>query len=167
MTKSAVSPIDQNAVGETGEPSLGPLPRYIGYTLRRAQVAMFRDFVRREPGLDVTPGRFSLLTLIAANPGISQGALARVHGLDKSTLSPAVDKLAQDGLIRRARVSADRRFYALSLTGEGVRVLGRVSAMVARQERAMAAAIAPAQAASLIDMLRRVAEALDGGGPPQ
>jgi DNA-binding MarR family transcriptional regulator len=167
MTKGAVSPIGRNVVGQAEEPSLGPLPSYIGYTLRRAQVAMFRDFVRREPGLDVTPGRFSLLALIAANPGISQGALARVHGLDKSTLSPAVDKLAQDGLIRRERASTDRRFYALSLTGEGVRTLGRVTAMVARQERAMAAAIEPAEAASLIDMLRRVAEALDGGGSRQ
>lgn len=164
MTKTAVSPISRNGVRETAEPSLGPLPSYIGYTLRRAQVAMFRDFARREPGLNVTPGQFSLLTLIAANPGISQGALARVHGLEKSTLSPAVDKLAQNELIRRERSSADRRFYALSLTDEGVRMLGRVTAMVERQERAMAAAIKPAETASLIDMLRRLAEALDSGG---
>ncbi len=142
------------------------MPSYIGYTLRRAQVAMFRDFTRREPGLDVTPGQFSLLTLIAANPGISQGALARVHRLDKSTLSPAVDKLAQDGLIRRERALADRRFYTLNLTDEGVRMLERTIAMVERQERAMAEAIEPAEAAILIDMLRRVAEALDSDGSP-
>jgi DNA-binding MarR family transcriptional regulator len=163
MTKAAVSPTSRNGAREAAEPSLGPLPYYVGYTLRRTQVAMFRDFARREPGLRVTPGQFSLLTLVAANPGISQGALARVHGLDKSTLSPAVDKLAQEGFIRRERTSADRRFYALSLTEEGARVLGRVTAMVEDQERAMAAAIGPADAASLIDMLRRVAEALDGG----
>jgi DNA-binding MarR family transcriptional regulator len=165
MTKAVATPLGRNATAEAKGASLGPLPSYIGYSLRRAQLAMFRDFARRQPGLNITPGQFSLLALVAANPGISQGALARVHGLDKSTLSPAVERLARDGLIRRARSAPDRRFYALSLTDKGVRTLARVTAMVADQEQAMAAAIAPAEAADLIDMLQRIAAAFDGDTP--
>ena len=153
----------KNAAGapsSAGEPELGSLPDYLGYALRRAQMALFRDFARRMAALDVTPGQFSLLTLIAANPGISQVALARIHRLDKSTLSPAVDRLARRGMIRRRRAQGDRRFYALSLTDAGARTLGQVTSLVEGQERAMADALQPGEPGALVDMLGRVTHAL-------
>jgi DNA-binding MarR family transcriptional regulator len=165
MVKSASSPANRGAArGTTDEPSLGPLPGYLGYTLRQAQVSVFKDFAHRGAAFGITPGQFSLLILVAENPGISQGALARIHGLDKSTLSPAVDKLARRDLIRRERDPDDRRFYVLSLTENGIRTLKKVTAMVESQERAMIKAIEPSDPAAAIAMLQEIIKALGTDG---
>lgn len=142
---------------------LGPLPGYIGYTIRQAQTALFRDFARRMEGLGVRPGQFSLLTLIERNPGVSQGALAASHGLDKSTMSPALAELERRGLVSREKTAADKRAYALRLTADGAALLDRLRARVDAQERAMAAALAPGEQTRFIDMLRKVTRALDAG----
>lgn len=146
-----------------GALDLGPLPDYIGYNLRQAQAALFRDFARRMAPLEVRPGQFSLLTLIERNPGVSQGALAASHGLDKSTMSPALAELERRGLLTREKTAADRRTYALRLTAEGTALLARVRIQVEAQERAMAQALAPEDQTRFIDMLRRVARTLDAG----
>lgn len=150
----------------SGDPEvdLGPLPGYLGYNLRQAQAALFRDFARRMAPLEVRPGQFSLLTLIERNPGISQGALAASHGLDKSTMSPALAELERRGLVSRDKTAADRRAYALRLTPEGSALLDRVRGEVDAQERVMAAALAPEDQTRIIGMLRHVTEALLAGG---
>ncbi len=157
--KPAAPAVDTAAVHDP-EIDLGPLPGYLGYNLRQAQAALFRDFARRMAPLGVRPGQFSLLTLIERNPGISQGALAARHGLDKSTLSPALAELERRGLVSREKTAADRRAYALRLTADGAALLGRVRAAVDDQERAMAAALARGDETRFIDMLRRVTAVL-------
>ena len=72
---------------------LGPLPGLLGYQLRLAQLAVFRDFERSAGGLGVSPGRFGLLALVEANPGVSQSRLAHAVGLDRSTMVAVLDQL--------------------------------------------------------------------------
>jgi DNA-binding MarR family transcriptional regulator len=54
-----------------------------------------------------------VLTLIRANPGITQVALAAAFGVDKSTMSPVIFRLEKRGLIRREVLRSDRRRQAL------------------------------------------------------
>ena len=56
-----------------------------------------------------------MLTLIRANPGITQVALAAAFGVDKSTMSPVIVRLEKRGLIRREVLASDRRCHALYL----------------------------------------------------
>ena len=81
----------------------GHLPNYLGYQIRQAQTAIFRDFAGLMKDVGVTPGEFSLLTLLDANPGINQITLTRVYQLDKSTLSYAINGLKQRRLVKRVR----------------------------------------------------------------
>lgn len=141
----------------------GKLPDYLGFNLRRAQAAMFVDFARVTGDLDLTPGQFSLLMLLAANPGISQIGLSRAFGLDKSTVSPSIDRLEKRGLVERNRTPNDRRFYALHLTPAGRDLLMRATERVERQEDRMASALTPDERRVLIDMLQRVEAALFAG----
>src|SRR5687768_16275743 len=71
----------------------GLLPRLVGYQLRLAQLAVFRDFDRATADLGLTPGRFGMLVLIEANPGVTQSELARAVGLDRSTMVALLDQL--------------------------------------------------------------------------
>lgn len=141
--------------------TFGPLPGYLGYQIRQAQVAVFRDLVASITDLEVTPGEYSLLTLLDENPGISQIDLGAVYGLDKSTLSLAVARLVRRGLVRRTRDPDDKRYYALWLLPLGRSLLRRARARVEEQERAMDAVLRRGERRYLLDMLRRISRALD------
>ncbi len=140
---------------------LGQLADYLGYALRRAQSASFRHLERSAGDLALTPGQFSQLLAIEANPGINQRRLAEIFGLDKSTLSPAIDALVARNLVQRTRASADARAWALTLTAPGRQALARMRAKVEAQERVMAAAVAPAEVRQLVGALRRIEAALE------
>ena len=89
------------------------LPTYVGYQVRRTQAKIFAEFEATLGDLDFTPGSFGVLTLIRANPGITQVALAAAFGVDKSTMSPVIVRLEKRGLIRREVLASDRRCHAL------------------------------------------------------
>jgi DNA-binding MarR family transcriptional regulator len=97
----------------------GDLPSYVGYRVRRAQAAIFAEFEAVLKDVDFTPGSFGVLTLIRANPGITQVALAAAFGVDKSTMSPVVFRLEQRGLVRREVLARDRRCHALYFDAAG------------------------------------------------
>ena len=112
----------RNVIGYD-EPNYGPLRGYLGYQIRQAQAAVFRSLAAATADIDVTPGEYGLLTMIDANPGITQIELAAAHKLDKSTLSLAVTRLAKRGLIRRDRSLDDERANRLFLPKAGSRLL--------------------------------------------
>lgn len=144
----------------------GPLPGLYGYNLRIAQVAVFENFLQvvgsglaaRMGGL--TPGRFSLLVLLRANPGINQTDLSRGVGVDKSTLTPALDQLEKKGLIQRHRTANDRRTYALSLSPAGEALLSELMVKVMQHEKNIVAGLSPAERATLNRLLKKMAKSL-------
>ena len=83
--KTSSSAAKRKAPGEVGERGLDfdELPTYVGYQVRRTQAKIFAEFEARLGDFDFTPGSFGVLTLIRANPGITQVALAAAFGVDK------------------------------------------------------------------------------------
>ena len=116
----------------------GLLPDLLGYHLRRAQVAMFQDFAASMNGADITPGQFGVLALIAANEGLSQTQLARILGIDRSTLNGVLDKLEQRGLIERGARPGDRRSHALALSRAGKTQFRQLARRVRQHETRIA-----------------------------
>lgn len=142
---------------------LGPLPGYVGYNLRRAQIASFKHLDRIAGGLDLSPGQFSLLTFLDRNPGVSQKAISQAFGVDTSTLSPVLAALAARGLVQRRRASHDRRNYAIALTAEGTRLLATMRAHIEAQEAVMAEALDAGEKTHLLEMLGKIAATLERG----
>lgn len=147
--------LDEESIG------YGPLVGYLGYQVRQAQAAIFRDFPRRTEGLNITPGEFGLLVLVDCNPGISQVKLAGAYGLDKSTLSLALTDLVKRGLIERTRSKKDQRYFALWLKDAGRNLLKQATQRVERQEKAMSSVLRPGEKELLLDMLQRIAKPLE------
>jgi DNA-binding MarR family transcriptional regulator len=141
-------------------PRLGPLADFIGFHLRLAQEASFQAFARRVRDFDLRPGRFAALALIAWNPGISQTALGRASGRDKSSLTPALNDLAKRGLVNRRRSSRDRRSYTLSLTPKGERLLDVLMAHASAHDRRLDEIVGVKNKAELVRTLRRIAMAV-------
>lgn len=141
--------------------NLGPLADFIGFHLRLAQEASFRSFAGRVGDRRLRPSRFAMMTLIAANPGITQTALSRASGRDKSTLTTALDDLVGHGLVRREKAASDRRSYALDLTPKGHRVLIRLTAHARLHDERLDALVGASGKVTLLRLLRRIINGLD------
>ena len=139
---------------------LSGLTGLLGYQIRQAQTASFRDLQEPLRELGITPGEFSLLTIVRDNPQIRQKDLVDVCGLDKSTLSVAVKRLVNRGLVAPRKLRDDRRFHGLSLTTDGETVLTAVTTVIADQERRMEAALSAGEREILMTALRRIAGTL-------
>jgi len=126
--------------------------------LRRAQSAVFTDFAAtfQTAGAALTPGEFGLMVLVARNMGLSQMALARALGIDRSTLVPILDRLQARGLLVRRRSPTDGRTHALELTPAGTKSLARFTALVRAHEKRIASRLSTAETQSLIDLLEKV-----------
>jgi DNA-binding MarR family transcriptional regulator len=120
---------------------LGGLDRFTGYVVRRAQVWMFQDFKRALKELDITPAQFSVIKIVAANPGIAQARVAEALFIERARLVQMLDRLEAAGLIRRARSSTDRRSHALYLKDEGTRLLVNLEHRIEQHERNVVARI--------------------------
>ena len=114
MKKSSAT-LRRRTPGEAGERPIDfdELPTYVGYQVRRTQAKIFAEFEATLGDFAFTPGSFGVLTLIRANPGITQVALAAAFGVDKSTMSPVIFRLEKRGLLRREVLASDRRCHAL------------------------------------------------------
>lgn len=130
------------------------LPGLIGYRLRLAQQAVFRDFAASVS--DLSPGRAGMLMLIEANPGVTQSRLARAVELDRSTMVGVIDALEERGLIERRR-GTDRRTNGLWLTRAGRALIGRVKRRIQAHERRVAAHLSAQERAQLLALLAKLA----------
>lgn len=72
----------------------------------------------------------TLLMSIADDDGLTQREIARHSRLSPATLTPAVDALEADGLLRRERDAEDRRQVRLRITEPGRQRLSEVDATV-------------------------------------
>jgi DNA-binding MarR family transcriptional regulator len=131
----------------------GMLPGLLGYRLRLAQQAVFRDFAATVP--EVSPGRAGMLLLIEANPGVTQGRLARAVSLERSTMVGVVDALEARGLIERRR-GQDRRTNGLWLTRSGRSLVARLKRAIESHERRVASRLTPAERRELLTLLEKL-----------
>lgn len=138
----------------------GLLTELVGYALRRAQVAVFRDFGRAMADLPVplSSGEFGILVLVERNPALSQTALARAIGVDRSTLVPILDRLERNGLVARRPAPRDRRRHALALGRRGARLMAGYVAAARKHDKRVLRGLSPREAAQLLRLLDRLRE---------
>lgn len=96
--------------------SLGVLQELLGYHVRRAQLSFFAGFTEACADLGLSPGLFAVLEVVYRNPGLTQTAVSKALGTDRSAMVAAIDKLESMELIERRPSANDRRSYALYST---------------------------------------------------
>ena len=135
----------------------GPLEHWVAFHLRMAQVVSFQAFARFAHGVNLSPGRFAVLTLIGQNPGITQTALSRANRNDKSTLTSALTGLVQKKLVNRQRTEGDKRIYRLTLTPAGERLLQRLTECAEQHDRNLTRVIGQRDYAHFMQILQKIA----------
>src|SRR5260221_14234807 len=153
--ESAAPRVRKTAAPLRDPPRLGILPELLGYQLRRTQIAVFQNFSRARESLEVPPGRFGVLEVIAANSGLSQSELGALLGIDRSTIVAVIDRLERDGLVRRLPAPNDRRSHALKLSEKGAVTLALLERRVAAHERDIASGLSAEERKVLLSPFAR------------
>lgn len=135
------------------EVGLDGLVGHAGYAVRRFQIWIFQDFIRTLAAVDIKPTQYSVLTVIGANPGLSQMAVAKRLGIERARLVHLLDSLEDRKLVRRVQSRTDRRSHALHLTGRGEASLRQFMLLAAEHERHVAEKIGAANREHLLRIL--------------
>ena len=106
----------------------------VGYRLRRAQMHVFQQFNLHFAEFDLRPAEFSVLALIADNPGSKQTEIAHALGIKRANFVALINGLDARGLTERRLLAGDRRSHALFLTAQGEQTMHRLNKAQAQFE---------------------------------
>ena len=133
------------------------LDELLGYSLRRAQVAMFAAFHDATRGMGVTPPRFTALVVIGANPGLSQTVLGNVLGIARSGAMLLASRFEAQGWVERRHRPDDGRAWGLYLTAKGESIVQKMKQRVAATDRKRADVLSPGERRQLLRLLAKLA----------
>lgn len=157
MKKTKPAASTEAAPEPAGRVDLGLLDGLLGYRLRRAQLAVFQDFMTAMKDYDLRPAQFSVLAIIEANPGLKQSRVSEALGINRANFVALLDELEQRKLARRAAAAGDRRSNALYLTPKGESFLKEAYRHLLQQhERRIEAVLGSADKHLLLSLLDRL-----------
>lgn len=147
--------------GAALQPSL--MHQLIGYHCRRAfyKVEPFSDL--RMASFALRPADFAVLSLLRANPGISQKQVAQGIGVSPPNLAPVLERLETRDLLSRQRSQRDGRIQLLSLTAKGLALCVRAEEQALHIEVQAASALTDGERQTLLNLLRKLYEDPQGG----
>jgi DNA-binding MarR family transcriptional regulator len=102
------------------------------------------------------PKEYGALSVIAAEPGVTQQAICVASGVDPSTLVATLDVLEQRGLAERRPHDTDRRKRAIHLTHEGRRVWREAEKLARRTGGEVFSALSTTEREELNRLLRKL-----------
>jgi DNA-binding MarR family transcriptional regulator len=153
----AVMPLRKSSQQRRASPALidlGVLNDHLGYFVRRFQISIFQDFIRRLSNIDISPAQFSVLVVIGANEGLSQSELGATLGIERARLVRMLHLLDRRGLTERLPSSADGRRHALRLTRAGQAQLKKAKALAAQHEASLQPKLGPERYRLMLEALR-------------
>jgi DNA-binding MarR family transcriptional regulator len=133
------------------------LKKVLGYQLAQAAIvtdAIFRGEVG-EP-LELKPVEYTVLTLVAENPGGSLARIARALSVTPPHVTAMVDRLEARGLLARGASASDKRTQVLSVTRAGADLVRKATERILAAEQATLA-LTPGEQAMLAELLHKVA----------
>lgn len=131
---------------------IADLNGHVGYFVRRLQVAIFKHFIETLAPMKVRPAQYSVLVLVAANPGSSQAAVGQALGIERARLARMLHELERRKWVERR--SRDGRSHALHLTAAGQKAFKAINALAAHHESQMAQVIGQKRRTRLLELLK-------------
>lgn len=162
MTQKRSVRRDMTPAGQMEEASL---QKVLGYQL--AQAALVTDAIFWEAAgkpFNLRPVEYTVLTLIAENPGGSLVRLARALSVTPPNITTMVDRLEGKGLIARKASQEDRRSQVLHVTAKGAELVRKATQNILAGEAA-ALPLTPGEQAILAELLHKVAAARAKAAP--
>jgi DNA-binding MarR family transcriptional regulator len=134
----------------------GVLDQLLGYSVRRAQIVVYEDFIASLAPWQVTPPRFSALVIISRNAGLKLTELANILGIARSGAVALIDSLEGLAYVERRPSPTDRRALGLFMTPKGEQDLAAIIEAVQAHDRRAAGSLTPEEFAQLNLLLSKV-----------
>ena len=156
--KTAASQTARPATAADGDSGIDTsyLESLLGYNARRAALAVIGVFLQRMAPFGLRPVDFSVLTLIAHNPGITSRQLCAALDILPPNLVGMIKSLDQRGLIERRAHPTDRRAQGLHLSSTGRKMQKEAQATATQLESDVASRLSAQELDTLKDLLRKV-----------
>lgn len=134
---------------------LGALAGSVGFLLRLAQLRAFEDFFSDNGPRGLKPGEFSVLWVIARNPGIRQSVLGQRLMIKRAHMTKLIRAMEDQGLVSRRIPDTDRRAVELTLTPSGESEVAKASALFFDYEQRTGAPLDDREQAALLALLKK------------
>lgn len=132
---------------------------HLGYLLKHVQERFFQLTAAALAPSGISGREAAVLREIDSPQPLAQGEIARLMGIDRTTMVALIDDLQDRDLVRRRQDPDDRRKNVVELTESG-RAITRQALHAAKQaEQAFLSPLTAAEAAQLKQILRAL---LDG-----
>jgi DNA-binding MarR family transcriptional regulator len=138
-------------------PSANALPR-LGHLLKQSYLQFTGLTSAALEPLGITALEWAALLRFDEEPLLSQAGLARLLGIDRTTMVALVDQLEGKGLVKRRPHRDDRRKNVVELTADGRNAKKRAAQLVDGCERQFLAALTRSDAQQLKSALHTVIE---------
>lgn len=132
------------------------LESLIGYNARRAALAIIGHVLQRLAPYGLRVVDFSVLTVIAHNPGVTSRQVCAALDILPPNLVGLLRGLEQRGWVEKREHPTDRRAQGLYVTAAGAEVQARAQADIAGVEHGQLTHLDADERATLIRLLRKV-----------
>lgn len=133
------------------------------FELARAHRGFAASLLRR---LDLYPGQELILMQLHQRDGQTQSELISSVGVDHSTMSKALRRMQESGLLRRDPAAHDRRASVIHLTEKGEAMRGPIAAMWQELDEVSTRNLKPQQAAALLRSARTIIDSINARSTP-
>jgi len=132
------------------------LETLLGYNARRAALAIIEQFLIEMADYSLRPVEFSVLSLIAHNPGITSRQVCSVLGILAPNLVGMLNTLEKRDLIGRHPHPTDGRAMGLVLTPTGVSTMQKAEKTASQLELRQAKNLSADERKQLIRLLKKI-----------
>jgi DNA-binding MarR family transcriptional regulator len=130
------------------------------HLLHRAEQAADQLFLSGALGF-TTPRQLAVLIAVSESEGSNLNYVIERTGIDRSTTSELVGRMARMGLLQKRRSRQDTRAFVLRLTEKGRRLLADAEPVGRNIDAALIQALPPAQREPFLNALRAIVKRLE------
>lgn len=134
----------------------GPVGRYIGSQIRLTHIAALDALEAEIAPLKSSPIRFALLDQVNELPGSTQGTLADILDVDRTTLVPMLASMERQGLVKRTPSQDDKRSVRVDITAKGRKLLHKLKPIAAAHEARLCRGMSQSEQAAFAAALRKI-----------
>jgi DNA-binding MarR family transcriptional regulator len=128
----------------------------VGYNCKRAYLSILPLFAQRMEAYDLRTVDFSVLSLLKANPNITQKRLSQAIQVSPPNLAILLDRLEERALVVRQRNPLDKRSQTLALTPAGARLCAKAEKTASELEHDATAMLTIDEREQLLALLRKI-----------
>ncbi|MDP3702423.1 MAG: MarR family transcriptional regulator [Hylemonella sp.] len=132
------------------------LESLVGYNARRATLVIIDAFLRNMAVYGLRPVDFSVLSLIAHNPGITSRQLCTTLNIQPPNLVGMISQLQKRELITRRPHPHDGRAMGLHLTPAGRKMVKQAEVTASELEEAITTRLSVAERKTLMQLLKKI-----------